>query len=230
MRKNVLLAVILTLISVQVRGQNAEILITFNEAFFDSLLDAVFKQNIEIPLADRGYPNETTNTLLNTSAAKTFIRVSDFPSDPQCRESIRLQRQINNEGKSAVRFRNGKILSTVAFTGSYNPPLIGCVDFAGIADALIELIYSPENQILSAQIRVINVNLSGSGGMGGTIIARLLQGFIDKKVNPIVILDTRRLSFVFPVQNGREVRIKPISMRYEVAEGALNVFVRCAFD
>ncbi len=229
MRKSVLLVVILTLISVQVRGQNAEILITFNEAFFDSLLDAVFKENIEIPIAERKYQGQTTKTSIKISRASTFTNGSTFFPNSQCRESIRLQRQINNEGKSAVRFRNGKILSTVAFTGSYNPPLIGCVDFAGIADALIELVYSPENQILSAQIRVMNVNLSGSGGIGGTIIARLIQGFIDKKVNPIVILDTSKLSFVFPVQNGREVRIKPISLRYEVAEGALNVFVRCAF-
>ena len=98
----------------------------------------------------------------------------------RCDESIRLMREIDGV-KTTVNFRDGKISAPIAFTGSYNPPLIGCLDFQGWADSTITLEFDQNSQTLIGRATVSEVRLSGTGGIGSSLIARLVQSSIDRK-------------------------------------------------
>jgi hypothetical protein len=131
--------------------------------------------------------------------------------------------------RTAVRFREGKIYAPIAFTGSYNPPLIGCVQFSGWAETNIELQFDQQRNRLVGHATILNVSLNGTGGIGGSLVAKLVQNAIDRKVNPVEILDVGRLSFLLPVKNSNNLRMQATGVTYDVAGGQLNVHVQFAF-
>lgn len=206
------------------QAQTAEVTVSFNEQFFDTVLDAVFKnlKKPEFPLALNKSGVQNTDALIssfNTAAAV-----------PPCSERITLHREINGV-RTAARFRNGRIYAPIAFSGSYNPPLIGCLDFQGVAETDIELEYDRRNQTLIGKIKVMNVQLGSVANLAGGMIAKFVQNSIDKKVNPIEILKADKLSFIVPVQNsGGALSIKATNLRHEVGNGVLNVYVSFEFS
>jgi hypothetical protein len=185
-------------------AQRAEVTLGLNEAFFDALLDSAF-QNFEPP---------------------EFPMVEN--KDPGCNESIRVLREISGV-RTAVRFREGKIFVPVAFSGNYAPPFVGCVSFSGWAETNIDLEFDQAGQRLIGRAHVLNVNLSGTGGVGGTMIAKLLQRSIDQKLNPIEIVRLDKLSFGVPVQNGGNLRMRATSIRPEIGGQMLNIRVTYEF-
>ncbi|MCA1590896.1 MAG: hypothetical protein LC734_11050, partial [Acidobacteria bacterium] len=102
------------LFSIAVSAQRAEISVSLNEAFFDTLLDAVFKH---APPPD-------------------FPISGGSSSSGACSETVRLRREVGGT-RTAVRFRDGKIVAPIAFWGNYNPPLVGCVEFSGVAETIL---------------------------------------------------------------------------------------------
>ncbi len=216
------------------RAQSAEVMIQLNEQFFDAMLDAIFKnaQPPEYPLAflegEKGRRGDgEISSILNVGFFDRLINRNS--SNTLCRETIKLQRQMDG-AKTAVRFRNGQITAPIAFTGNYNPPFIGCIDFSGVADATINLEFDEQKQVLIGRARVSNVNMSGTGGIGSGVLARMVQNSIDRKVNPIQILAMDKVSFVVPIQNAGSVRMKATGMRHEIGNGFLNVYVAYQFQ
>ena len=181
-------------------AQRAEVTVGLNEAFFDALLDSAF-QNFDPP---------------------EFSMVENKAAG--CNESIKVLREINGV-RTAVRFREGKVFLPLAFSGNYAPPFVGCVGFSGWAETNIDLEFDQAGQKLIGRAYVLNVNLSGTGGVGGTMIAKLLQRSIDQKLNPIEIIRLDKLSFGVPVQNGGNLRMKAVSVRPETGIGTLNIRV-----
>ena len=59
------------------------------------------------------------------------------------------------------------------------------MEFAGTADAVLDIQFDRENQRVIGKVRATSVNLSGTGGIGSSLIARLVQGSIDKSLNPL---------------------------------------------
>ena len=203
-------------------GQRPEVTISLNEAFFDGLLDAVFQNAppMEFSIAANDKPTfekQPGNTLAFAGSRNS-----------SCKEIIQLQRE-NNGVRTAVRFREGKILAPLAFTGNYNPPFVGCVSFAGYAETVIDLELDQQNQRLIARARVLNVSLNGTGGVGGSLIAKLVQGSIDKRINPIEIFTMEKVSFLLPVRRDAQLRMKAHSVRHEISNGALNVHIAYEF-
>jgi hypothetical protein len=148
----------------------------------------------------------------------------------RCNETIRLQREIDGV-KTAVRFRDGKIYTPIAFSGSYNPPLIGCIDFQGWAETNIDLEYDRQSRRLLGRVRVLSVNLGGVSNLASGVLSRLVQSSIDKKINPIEILQTDKLSFNVPIQNaGGSLKMKALGVRHEIANGVLNVHIAYEFS
>lgn len=186
-------------------AQKAEVTVSLNEAFFDALLDSVF-QNFEPPQ----FP------------------ISNAGGSATCSESIKILREMNGV-RTAVRFREGKVYVPLAFTGNYNPPLVGCVEFAGWAESNLELEFDKTNQRLIGRIRVLNVNLNGTGGVGGTVIARLIQTSIDKKLNPIEILTLDKISFGVPIQKSGNLNMKAVSVTPEIGSGVVNIRISYEF-
>jgi hypothetical protein len=184
-----------------VHAQNAEVTISLNEQFFDVFLESMF-----------------------TNLKQPDFKLSNEESG-ECVEKVKLEREMNGV-KTAIRFRDGKIVAPIAFTGSYNAPLIGCLDFKGWAEANVELEFNQEKQILFGRAKVQNVQLNNVPSFAGSVVARLLQGSIDKKINPVEILRADKLSFLVPVSvaNGN-LKLNAKTMRHEIVNNALNVTV-----
>ena len=209
-------------------AQTAEVSVTLDEQFFDALLDAVFKNfpAPEFPLAKNDAPsiNQNPPSAMTSFAGKAANR------KPVCRESVRLLRQIG-DARTAVRFRDGKIYAPLAFAGSYNPPLLGCVEFQGYAETNITLEYDRQSGKLFGRVRVLSVNLGGLTSLASGVLARLVQASIDKKINPIEILQIDKLSFLVPIQNADgALRMKANGVRPEILNGALRVNVTYEFS
>lgn len=221
-------------------AQTAEVTVRLNEQFFETLLDAIFKNfnAPEFPLAQKDFKLQNSNPKFSHSfiqlpnQAKVLNVKSEIPnSDPEiCNETIRLLREGSGV-KTAIRFRDGKIFAPMAFSGSFNPPLIGCIDFAGFAETNIDIEFDARNQKLLGRVRVLNVQLNGTGGVGGGFLSKLVQNSIDKKINPIEILPVSKLSFVVPMQNsGGTLKMNASGIRHEVANGVLNIHIAYQFS
>jgi hypothetical protein len=185
-------------------AQKADITVSLGEPFFDALLDAVLTgaDTPEFPIGER------------TEA---------------CSESIKVRREMNGV-RTAVRFREGKITVPLAFSGEHALPFVGCVEFAGWADTAIDLEFDRAGQRLVGRANVQRVNLNGTGGVGATMIANLLQKSIDRRLNPFEILQMDKLSFVVPIQNSRGLRAQAVGVRQEVQNGQLSVTITYQFS
>ena len=232
------------------QAQTAEVTVSLNERFFDALLDAIFTnlKTPSFPIAQKDSRFQIPDSRLRIHDSKSFaanstvmisrttnqsgiwnlesgIRRNPVP----CDESIRLQREVGGV-RTAVRFRDGKIYAPMAFSGSYNPPFVGCVDLQGYAEANIELEFDKDKKTLVGRAKVLNVVLSGTNGIGSNLLTRLVQSSLDKKINPIQILQTDKLSFLIPIQNAQgALRMKATGIRWEIAGGVLNVFIAYEF-
>jgi hypothetical protein len=186
-------------------AQSAEVTISLNEPFFDAFLESMF-----------------------TNLKQPDFRLSET-EDAECVEKVKLEREINGV-KTAVRFRNGKIVAPIAFTGSYKAPLIGCFDFKGWAEANVDLEFNQEKQTLFGRANVKNVQLNNVPGFAGGVVARMLQGTIDKKINPVEILNAEKLTFLVPVNVAQgNLSLKAKSLRHEIIGNALNVVISYEF-
>jgi hypothetical protein len=207
----------LTVSSVSAQAQSqperADITITLNEQFFDAFLETFFK-NFK--------PVEFSVAKIKNTEVK-FENAAYHPKDGKCSEVVKLEREISGT-RTAVRFRDGRILAPLAFSGSYDIPLFGCVDFTGWAETNIELTFDQGKQSLLARVKVVNVNLNGVTGLGSGVLARLLQSSIDKKINPANILNAEKLSFILPLESqGGNLKLHATDMRPEVLPGELKI-------
>ena len=139
--------------------QKTEVSISLNEQFFDALLDAIY-QNSPPPQFD-----------LSSNAVPKQTRTwgNAFNGQQEACGTVTLLRE-NKAMRTAVHFRDGKIYPPVAFSGSYNPPLVGCLEFAGYADTNIDLEFDRSSQKLVGRVQVLSVNINGTAGIGGSFI------------------------------------------------------------
>lgn len=228
--RSLLLIVVTTLFSSASFGQRTEISILLGEQFFDAVIDAVFlhSQPPSFSIASLSGPPE------GRLASDTLFRDASFSENSssegrRCGDSIRLLRETGGV-RTAVRFREGKILSPLSFTGNYNPPLIGCVEFSGWAESSIDLRFDPSSQRLVANARVSNIHLNETRGVGGALIARMVQNSIDKRVNPIEIMQLDKISFMLPIQNSNAIRMKAVGVRHEIMDRVLLVHIAYEFE
>lgn len=207
-------------------GQKAEVTISLNEAFFDAAIEALFSNgsSFEFPIAKSGHGPTVTESG-NPSLVRSFSETPHIGGpNPACAETIKIQREVNGV-RSAVRFRDGKILAPLAFSGNYNPPFVGCVGFTGWAESSVDLEFDQDAQRLVARVRVLNVNLNGTGGIGGSVVAKLVQGSIDKKINPIELFQLSKLSFAVPVKGAADLQMRATGLRHELQNGGISVVV-----
>ncbi|CAN5585160.1 hypothetical protein BH10ACI2_BH10ACI2_24900 [soil metagenome] len=212
-------------------AQKTEVTISLSEGFFDALLESVFKNfdppqfSVAATEPTRAEPIMFWNLDYSGGPSAEMAIVA---SEPVCEESVKLLREMNGV-RTAVRFRDGKIYVPLAFSGGYAPPFVGCVDFAGWAEANIDLEFEQSNQRLVGRAKVLNVNLNGTAGFGGTIIAKLIQSSIDKKLNPIEIMTLDKVSFGIPIKGSGNLKMKALGVRPEVSNGRLNIHVDYEF-
>lgn len=183
--------------------QRAEVALQLNEQFFAALLDSAF-QNFDPPA----------------------IRITE--GDAGSCGTVKILRESAG-AKTAIQFRDGQIRVPLAFSGNYAPPFVGCVDFAGWADSVIDLELDQTTQKLIGRARVTNVTLAGTGGIGSSVIAKMLQSSVDRRVNPIEILTLEKISFGIPIPNSGNLKMRAVGIRHEVLQGTLNLRVTYEF-
>ncbi len=197
------LIILLFLFASHGQAQGSEVTIQLNEPFFDAMLDSVF----------------------------TNLKEPDFniARSSGCDEKVTLLREMNGV-RTSVKFRDGRIYAPIAFRGKYDAPLIGCTDFDGWAETFINLEFDHDKQLLSARVKVTNVQLGSIANFAGGIFARFIQSSIDKKINPLEIMKTDKFDFVVPIQQAHgSLRVKANNIRYEVGDKVLNVIIGLDF-
>lgn len=238
--KNKILSLIITILATAnfANAQTTEIKISLDEEFFDALLEAVFTHLDEpsVPIASKDGRvkgdtdvGETNSFVRKASYSNNNQTISNADSSRRCDESIKLKREIDSV-RTAVRFRGGKIYAPIAFLGNYNPPLIGCIEFKGWAETYIDLSYDKSKNALIGKAKVINVNISGTGGVGSRLLTRFVQSSIDNKVNPIEIIKLDKLSFTTPIQNAGKLKMNALGIRHKVNNESLDVYIKYRFE
>ncbi len=207
-------------------AQKAEVTIGLNEPFFDALLDSVY-QHYDAPEFSIARVETYDGTESNAFSLFGVSGPTAEGKPSYCSQTVKILRE-NNGVRTSVRFRDGKVFVPLAFTGGYPLPLIGCVDFAGTAEANVDLEFDQTAQRLIGRARVTTVNLDGTGGVGGTLVARLIQGSIDKKLNPIEILSLDKISFGLPIPNTGNIKMKAVGVRPEISNGSVQI--RITYD
>jgi hypothetical protein len=193
--------------------QTAEVAITIKEDFFAAFFESLFANNGSIT-----YPLSK----IETNKQKTETAHATKRKDP-CNSVIKLEREMNGV-KTAVKFQNGKITAPIAFSGDYNvSSLIGCVNFQGWADTIVNLQFDKEKQILKARVDVQSVNLNNVPQLANGLIVKMVQKKLDEKINPIEIVKTEQLSTSFPIKNNGTIRLKATEVKTEITPGAMNI-------
>ena len=179
-----------------------EVVVSLNEGLFNALLEAMFT-----------LPNPPTFPLGNSSGGKN------------CASEIALLRETGGT-RTAVRFQAGRILAPVAFRGSYNAPLIGCLKFEGWADTHLNLSFDPSKQALTARVEVKAVHLRKVPVLFGDGITGLVQDALDARFNPFEILRAEQLSARLPMAktgSGASLRLRAREVRHEVLPNELRL-------
>jgi hypothetical protein len=132
--------------------------------------------------------------------------------------------------KTGVQFRNGSVYAPMAFTGSYN--LAGsCMQFKGWAQNSIKLSFDQEKQTVYGYLNVDGVNLEGVNPIANNFVTVFVQGAINQKVNPLVLVSEPQLSLMIPVKasNGA-IKARAKDVRAEILDGSLKMFVTYEFS
>lgn len=131
--------------------------------------------------------------------------------------------------KTGVQFHNGTVSAPMAFTGSYN--LAGCIQFKGWAQTSIKLSFDEAKQTVYGNVDVQGVNLEGVNPIANTFLTTFVQGAINQRVNPLVLVTEQQLSLMIPVKasNGA-VRARAKDVRAEILEGSLKLHLTYEFS
>ena len=179
-----------------------EVVVSLNEGLFNALLEAMFT-----------LPNPPTFPLGNSSGGGN------------CASEIALLRETGGT-RTAVRFQAGRVLAPVAFRGSYNAPLLGCLKFEGWADANLNLSFDPSKQALTARVEVKAVHLKKVPALFGEGLTGLVQDALDARFNPVEILRAEQLSARLPMTktgSGATLRLRAREVRHEVLPNELRL-------
>ena len=145
-----------------------------------------------------------------------------------CTNTITLLPEVSGV-KTGVQFRNGDVYAPMAFTGSYN--LAGsCMQFKGWAQNKIRLSFDQEKQTVYGYVDVEGVNLEGVNPIANNFVTVFVQGAINQKVNPLILVSEPQLSLLIPVKasNG-SVKARAKDVRAEVLDGSLKLFLTYEF-
>jgi hypothetical protein len=210
----------------------AEATVILNEQFLNSLLEVMFTRlrapsyPLSITTLDRKETPAPENEKQTPPAGNAL---NSRPASSDCASVVVLEREMDGV-KTAVRFENGRIVAPLAFTGSYNTGLLGCMRFRGWADTSINLEFDRARQVLSARVEVEDIHVSGIPLMGNSVILNLVQSAIDQRINPVEILRTEQLTARVPISAaGGALRLRAKELRPEIVPGFLRLHITYEF-
>lgn len=130
--------------------------------------------------------------------------------------------------KTGVLFKDGRVIVPLAFSGTYN--LMGCQNLRGTAEAGLDFRFAADEQTLYGQLNVAGVNLEGMPPIVSGLATTFVQGQINQRVNPLVLLRGQQLTLAIPVQAaGGTLRAQAREVREEAKDGKLRLYVTYDF-
>jgi hypothetical protein len=205
----------------------AEVTVTLNEQFFNALLDVIFTRlkPPSFPLSiTRGGTEKSSPAGLAWQSPFAMLSHSNLITG-SCDSVVMLEREMGGV-KTAVRFEDGRVVAPLAFRGSYSVALIGCINFEGWADTVINLEFDRERQVLSARVTVMDIHLSNIPSLASGVIIGLVQNSIDRRINPVEILQAAQISTRVPIAgSGGALRLRATEIRPQVVPGALSLHI-----
>ncbi|HEX8351606.1 MAG TPA: hypothetical protein VF611_01685 [Pyrinomonadaceae bacterium] len=130
--------------------------------------------------------------------------------------------------QTGVLMRDGRVVVPLAFSGTYD--LMGCQNMRGTAEANIEFRFAAEEQTLYGQLNVVGVNVEGMSPLVSGLVTAFVQGAINQRVNPIVLMRGQQLTLAIPVQAaGGALRAQAREVREEAKDGKLRLYVTYDF-
>lgn len=176
--------------------------------------------------------NEILGTILGQMQPPKFP-LGTSPEALAADQNLCGQITILKEGsgvQTGVRFENGRLGAPLAFTGSYNSP-VGCLQFAGWAQARMDLRFDQQTQSVFGQLNVEAVNLDGVNPVFGALITPIVQSTLNARVNPVRIIDGRQIAVSVPIAAASgSLNALVQDVKAEVKDNALNLFVIYGFN
>lgn len=175
--------------------------VELDEQFFGALLDSIFRD-----LDKPAFPPQAGGACQN--------RVVIEPNAGDVR--------------TGVLMRDGNVVVPLAFSGTYD--LMGCQNMRGTAEANIDFRFAAEEQTLYGQLNVVGVNVEGMSPIVSGLVTAFVQGAINQRVNPIVLMRGQQLTLAIPVQAaGGALRAQAREVREEAKDGKLRLYVTYDF-
>ena len=175
--------------------------VELDEQFFGALLDSIFR-DLNKPAFPPGGGGGCQNRVVVEPAA--------------------------GDVKTGVVLREGKVVVPLAFSGTYD--LMGCQNLRGTAEANIDFRFAADEQTLYGQLNVVGVNVEGMSPVLGGFVTAFVQGAINQRVNPIVLMRGQQLTMNIPVQAaGGTLRAQARDVREESKDGKLRLYVTYDF-
>jgi len=185
-------------------GPTAEATVIVSEQFLNAFLTAMFD---------------------NLNEPSMPLTVGGAQSNSQCASEIRLRREVNG-ARTAVRFENGKIVSTLAFAGAYNASLIGCIDFNGSADTDVDLDFDSARGAVVARFHVQQIHLNNAPAMLNGPLLTMVQNMIDRRYNPVELFSLEKLSTRVDIQPaGGALQLRAREVRTEITPSAMTIHI-----
>ena len=141
--------------------------------------------------------------------------------------------QVLSEGsgvRTGVSFKDGKIGAPIAFKGSLQS-VVGCVQFQGWAQAHLDLRFDAAQQAVYGVVNVDTVNLDGVNPLVSGIVTPLVQGTLNSRVNPILLLRGDQIGLnVHVASAGGNLKARASDIRAEVKDSAVTFSVDYTFE
>lgn len=196
-------------------------IVVLNQQFFDTILSTIFR-DMNAP----AFPLNLTGQ--NNYGDMVKPQYASFALQSECEGKIALKPEGSGV-TTGVRLENEKISAPLAFSGSTS--VFGqCINFAGWAQANLNLRFDEAAQNVYGQIDVETVNLDGLSPVISGFVTPLVQSSLNQRVNPITILRGQQIALNLPItatDGTLNAHVKDV--RSEVKDNALNLYITYDF-
>jgi hypothetical protein len=175
--------------------------VELDEQFFGALLDSIFRDQNKPTFPPAGGEGCQNRVVIEPSAGDV---------------------------RTGVLMREGKVVVPLAFSGTYN--FMNCQNVRGTAEAGLDFRFAPDEQTLYGQLNVAGVNVEGMPPVISGFATAFVQGAINQRVNPIVLMRGQQLTMNIPVQAaGGTLHAQARDVRADAKDGKLRLYVTYDF-
>lgn len=194
--------------------------IVLRQEFFNTVLQTIFRDmnSPSFPIGIGAENHSESNNPLQFSYGL-------LQETQQCTNEITLLPEGSNV-QTALSFADNKITMPLAFKGSNYITLFGCVEYAGWAQANLELRFDETQKTVFGTINVETVNVDGLSQMVSGFVTPVVQSTLNSRVNPVTILRGDQIRLNIPIAaTGGNLQAQVKDVRAEVKDNALNLYV-----